>query len=692
MVKFCSRTVGIVGLLALAAAFAACGTGDGTELASGFPTGDDAGPSVTPEGDSGTFSFGSADASVTSLAFDPPVATLTVDGKTPSTASFVLKATRADGTVATVTADALQFDRPDLAAMKLGSPVELTAEGQAAGTGVLHGVFAGKEATAQLTVAVKLVDVGQGVDAAAVAKLNAAGLAQDPAVTSLLYPYDKTVFPLGLGAPLLMWNAPAASDVYRVHLEQKNYAFDGYYAVPKPGRRAVEQAVWDRITASNAGDPLRVTLSRLDVASGAAYASATQSWTIAPASMQGAIYYWTTSAGGHMSRIRPGSGAQPEVLNGGKCMGCHAVSADGTTLVAAVENKPTTDGSGDNRAWVTFGLPGAAEVKSSTYFAGNVALNPNGKYVVFGNQKLKLGETATGKLIASSGLDTIALDPNMKGLMTPAFSPDGKKLVAVEGAGSWYHNLINGKLVTIDFDESTQKFTNKQALVATSFFPAGQRAIAYPSFAPDSSSIAFHVGDYATGCDAQGCDDAAKQVGAIWLQTTSGAPPVKLAALTDSSPNAADDNLALEPTFNPVERGGYYWVVFTSSRDWGNKIVGTANNGKKRLWVAAIDKTTGTADPSHPAFFLEGQEEATTNMRGFWALAQCTPTPAAGAGGGACKAGFECCSGFCDAGTCVDKGTLACRGVGDVCTADADCCNAGPVRCSGGACAPQLPR
>jgi hypothetical protein len=485
-----------------------------------------------------------------------------------------------------------------------------------------------------------------------------------------------------------------------VHLEEKNYTFDGYYLVPAPAQQAVPQATWDRVTASNEGDALALTVSRLDVASGTAYTSAKQSWTIAAASLRGAIYYWTTSAGGHMSRIRPGQGAAPEVLNGGKCMGCHAVSADGTTLVAAVEGQTTSDGSNDNRAWVSFGLPTASQETASTYFAGNVAVNPNGKYTVFGDQKLKLGATATGAVIPS-GLESLPLDANMLGFMTPAFSPDGTKLAMIEGGqgagttAAWYHNLMDGKLVVVDFDEATQQFSNLKSLAPASFFPANEKAMAYPSFAPDSSSIAFHVGDYTTGCDTNGCDETTKQIGAIWLQTLAGTNPVRLATLTDTSANAADHDLSFEPTFNPVERGGYFWVVFTSSRDWGNRITGIANAGKKKLWVAAIDKATGTLDPSHPPFFLEGQEEDTANMRGFWALAQCTATPAAGtngAGGGACAAGFECCSGFCDQGACVDQGTLACQGVTGACVADGDCCNSSVVKCQHGACTATTPK
>jgi hypothetical protein len=532
-----------------------------------------------------------------------------------------------------------------------------------------------------------MIEVGQGVSQAIVNALMAPNLPQDPSLASLLYPYDKTVFPLGITSPLLMWSAPASGDVYRVHFDEPSYVYDGFFVVTSPAQLRVAQQTWDRITASNGGGPLNVALSRWSTSGGVAYASAKQTWTVSPASLRGAIYYWTTSGTGHMAAIRPGTGSAPQVLNGGRCMGCHAVSADGSTLVASVEGQATNDGSNDNRAWVTFDLPAGTQKVASTYFAGNVAVNPDGKFTVFGDRELKIAETATGQRITGSNLETLCPRAGNAGYMTPAFAPNGRRLSAVSGTGTWYHNLTGGSLVTIEFDPVTRAFANPKALAAASTFPAGQRAIAYPSYTPDSAWIAFHVGDYATGCDVQGCNDAAQQLGQIWLQHESGTAPVRLDQLNDCSANAADDNRTYEPTFNPIERGGYFWVVVTSSRDWGNRLTGTPNNGKKRLWVGAVDKVGGTTDPSHPPFYLEGQED-TTNMRGFWALAACTPTK----GGGGCQAGFECCSGFCDQGVCVDTGTVACKGVGEQCTVDADCCNTPAVKCIGGVCRADIPR
>lgn len=688
----------VLGSLVSIAVAVACGS-----AGSGGATGGDAGP-MDSGGSSGGMSdaphFVGGDSSmspVASLYWVPAGATLHCDGTTPQSASFTLHAKLQGGGDQVVAAQSVAFDRPDIASMMAGSPTVLTAPGLEAGIGTLQGVYGNMVATAKLEVAIHTGSVGMGVTAGQQMTLDGATM-PDPSLTTLQYPYDKTVFPLGLTSPLVMWAAPNPSgDVYRVEYAEKDYVYDDYEVVTAPAQVRIAQAAWDRVTASNQGDALKLTVSRLDASSGKAYVSATESWTVAPVSMQGAIYYWTTSQGGHMSRIQPGTGATPETLYSGACMGCHAVSSDGSTLVAAVEGAGTTSGSppgpnqtedqGDGRPWVTFALPMANATKISTAFAGNVAVNNDGKYVVFGDQKLYLADTATAQIYTNTGIDDFALDPGMSGLMTPAFSPDGKHLVAVEGTGTWYHNLYDGKLVELDFDESTRTFSNPTSLAATSVFPMGQQGVAYPTFSPDAKWVAFHVGDYDTGCDTQGCDANATQIGAIYLQSTSGSAPVRLTTLTDSSLQAADHNETFEPTFNPVQRGNYFWVVVSSSRDWGNRITGTPNNGKKRLWVAAIDAAPASgADPSHPAFFLEGQEEDTENMRGFWSLAQCVPTPKQGGGGGTCTAGFQCCSGFCDMGTCTSQGNVSCVALGGTCSASTDCCNSPAVVCTGGTC------
>ncbi len=179
--------------------------------------------------------------------------------------------------------------------------------------------------------------------------------------------------------------------------------------------------------------------------------------------------------------------------------------------------------------------------------------------------------------------------------------------------------------------------------------------------------------------------------------------------------NTEDAHMNYEPTALPVAVGGYYWVVFTSRRAYGNTIYRGANSlsssdvpfdnsldakggtkgYRKKLWVAAIDiNGTAGADISHPAFFLEGQEMEAGNMRGFWALDACKSD------GNNCDSGDECCGGFCrqinnaDGGSgkmCVPPPT-GCAQDGEKCAIAADCCNApSGAKCINGFCAMPTP-
>jgi len=542
-------------------------------------------------------------------------------------------------------------------------------------------------------------------------------------------------------------------DVYRLHYAEKNFSVDFYSTVSALAAQVrLDQTTWDRMTNSNdslhgGADPVSFSLSRWDSVAQKAYASAAETWTVAPESLRGAIYYWSASqAGGvrvgHISRFQPGAGAAPEVLNNGACMGCHAVNAQGTMLAADIDDNlegirpagggvpsvaPYDNWSG-TRPWASFDITQTASpsIYQSNKFGADVALTPDAKYIVFGgpttqpgSKYISLGNPRTGQVVATSGLDSVTLGAGLTNLEMPAFSPDGTMLALVETGGGGTDNVLPAGSQTIaylDFDESGPTFDPTVHAITdstASAFATTGAGLAYPSFTPDSKAVAYHAGTTPTGCNAI-CDDTGPDDGNLFISVLNGGSPIRLAT-ADDPPNPNDRNASVEPTFNPVVRGGYSWAVFTSMREWGNfpwpaAVTATGHvNGKRRLWVAPVDATIGTTDPSHPAIYLEGQED-TPNMRGFWTLAPCIATPgsstadagaatstavdagttsssAADGGSAMCSNGFECCSGFCENGVCVEPSQLACVGLGGACTTNGDCCNSGVVECLNGVCA-----
>ena len=120
----------------------------------------------------------------------------------------------------------------------------------------------------------------------------------------------------------------------------------------------------------------------------------------------------------------------------------------------------------------------------------------------------------------------------------------------------------------------------------------------------------------------------------------------------------------------------------TSGDPPGNDPFGTEANPspRKKVWIAAIDiDHAGKADPSHPAFYLPGQELRTANMRAFAALAPCQTN------GVSCETGADCCGGYCRETSrsadgvptlqCVPPPANTCSFVSEPCKTPADCCD-----------------
>jgi hypothetical protein len=166
-----------------------------------------------------------------------------------------------------------------------------------------------------------------------------------------------------------------------------------------------------------------------------------------------------------------------------------------------------------------------------------------------------------------------------------------------------------------------------------------------------------------------------------------------------------DYQLNYFPSVAPTQAGGYTWVIFTSRRMFGNIAYDdpwdaapgeSCNSGvppTKKLWVAAVDSnwTPGT-DPSHPAFYLPGQELAAANADGDWVSSPCSGV------GAACGSDDDCCNATGPSAThecrivattpavsrtCQAKAT--CSNIGSACTTTAQCCS-GTCPAGGGVC------
>jgi hypothetical protein len=503
------------------------------------------------------------------------------------------------------------------------------------------------------------------------------------------YPYDKTVFPRGL-LPLTLQFAGTNFDAAKVTVTFPGMSYTGFYG---PGASANQikfsAAMWTAITAAaGATSPVQVQVTKL--VSGAVSGPITETWTIAQGNIRGTIYYETYGSqilGGADSvgimKIQPGATAPTPVKSGCGNV-CHTASADGSTLVANV---------GLDISSASYDLKNNA---ATIYTASNINLTyggiyPDGSFVMSATnyRTWALGgsllySTSTGANIAANGW-------TVTNAGTPAFSPDGKMMAynsGLDGSGT------GGTLGVANFDNSTKTFSNLTNIASAP--DTTNATLAWPAFTPDTKNVLYHAGsdaafetdDGATG-NLYVTDLATKTQTRLDAADGYSAPPP---ATTTYLP-ANDPDMSFAPTVLPEAVGGYFWAVFTSHRSYGNTAPSQDNgdqNGK--LWVTAIDiNTTPGKDPSHPAFFLDGQELTSDNLRGFWVLNPCA------ANGASCASGDDCCAGFCSAtsdggsGTCETPPAGTCSQQYDKCTTAADCCDS-TNECINGRCSAAPPQ
>jgi hypothetical protein len=163
-----------------------------------------------------------------------------------------------------------------------------------------------------------------------------------PGRQRIVYPYDGTVFPRGLAAPVLMWDGDSAvADAVYVHIHAKTFRYQACLKPDAAGRLTLPQEVWNQAAAGSTGknDPFQVELTTLHGSSVAG--PMRQQLIIAPGSLEGSVYYNSYSsavarkggaAGGAVLRIPAGGEAELFIGQRG-CAGCHGASADGSRLV-----------------------------------------------------------------------------------------------------------------------------------------------------------------------------------------------------------------------------------------------------------------------------------------------------------------------------------------------------------------------
>lgn len=524
-------------------------------------------------------------------------------------------------------------------------------------------------------------DCPGSLDATTVQKLQQGGTASG---AKLLYPYDGTVFPVGLLSPLFQWSQQGTADAVYVHLKSNLFEYKGCFGANTKFQQAIPETVWTQagVQSGGASDPLSVEIT---VSSGGSIVGPlTEQLVFARGKLKGDLFYNTytspqAAANGAIMRLRLGD-PNPSVLLTdvgvspfGPCWSCHSLSANGTMLVGQHHQYP-----GGPYSSASFDLAAnpnpqsAANVApttlttmpSTTAEMGLGAVYPDGSKVLtmgspgtsgglqlfpdavgnipgmIGPKTSMLLDTRTGQQITMTGF-------NVQYAKMPSFSPDGTMV-----AFNWHEDSNGHSLAVANFDTATNTMSNVRVIYKdATLFPG------WPFITPDNKEVVFVLGntaDYVSGYPGR-IGIAASDLYTVDIATGSARPLARAngyltpGGATYLPQPGRDEHLEFFPTMSPIAAGGYFWVFFTSRRTYGNTITQVADDAvTKKIWVSAYNIRTGDiiADPSHPPFYLPGQEAAAGNIRAFAALEPCH------ADGGICDTGVDCCGGFCTDGKC----------------------------------------
>jgi hypothetical protein len=448
---------------------------------------------------------------------------------------------------------------------------------------------------------------------------------------ALLYPYDKTVWPRGILAPLLQWTGTfpgggAGVDAIQVTLATTSGSFSwtGTFGPPTilgqtKGpfiRMPIPQDIWTIATNTAGGVtpnnmPDQLLLSLTVAKGGMGYGPIKETWPVAPGRLSGIIYYNSYGTqlaknyggavggdktfGGAVLSIHVGDSG-PKLVAGGsgstdgsQCRVCHSVAAQGSRLAVNQYN-----GGPENITSAYDLTPTGAVEHVLTHNSPFPAMFPTGS-MLLNEQAQLLPLPADTKPIMTTGLTTVATD-----LGTPAFSPDGT-LVAMNPMTGPGVTAPAQEVLVMSFDSKTSTFGSPVVVVDDTGKPADTRP-GWPAFFPDGKSLVFQHQSKAGSDPPIGAlytrEGDLSQI--AWTNATDSQHVTVLGALNGQDANgkatipsfpggtqmnctgngiqvgnidpkhANDINTNYEPTVNPLPTGGYVWVVFTSRRMYGS--------------------------------------------------------------------------------------------------------------------------
>lgn len=478
--------------------------------------------------------------------------------------------------------------------------------------------------------------IGPNTPANAAELFDNATLTTDGARSPVIeYPIDKAVSPKNIPSIEFQWTA-AGNNLFHVALRSSFAKVDVYTTELEALMTAAD---WESLVGSVAGENLAITVEGLaQAAPTTKYASTLTSLVVTNDNIdKTAIYYWASSQGNIMSQTF--GDPNPPSLVKDDCTSCHSVSRNGARIgysrcvggncselfAGFMKYDPIT------QAWAETVNANAKAIRGSyTTFApiGNPFPDDNVALAMVGmsNGTLALYDPDSGAAVASN-LD-IASAGGTRSAMMPDWSADGNRVVfaSTPTPGQWI-DLDGGRIASMTYSYSggTHTFGTPTFIVPDPITLAGgvYQNFFFPSFSPDSKLVVFN----AARAGWRNFTNARTAGQRLMLADADGAWVTDLTAMNGGSGDFDITWAHWAPTIS----NEYYWIVFSSERDYGHRTTaGTSptsckQNGVtqcKQIWLGAVAKNKlGTQlDPSAPPMWLPGQNPLANNISPYWSL------------------------------------------------------------------------
>ena len=494
-----------------------------------------------------------------------------------------------------------------------------------------------QSATASLTIDLVGSVIGPGAPANSDQLFGSATAGVDPAMTPAIeYPIDQAVAPLNLPPIEVQWTK-AGNDLFHVHLASQYAAIDVYTTDPQTTFGTTD---WSAIAGTAVGDTLAISVEGLvQAAPGTKYASTSVAFKLSHDTIDtSAIYWWSSSSGAIMTQTFGQTTAPGQVI--GNCSGCHSLSRAGSRI-----GYSRCVAGQCNGEWVGF-LRYNDQTQTWTEVVNADNKTIPGTYTTFapvGNpfpddsQSLAIVTSMTGTFslvdpdtgnAVPSNLASVAPIAGHSATM-PDWSSDGKNVVFASADANDSVDVTNSSIAMMSYTYAggQHTFGTPSVLVPQpiTFNNQSYTNLYFPSFSPDGQLIVFNAARAAW----RNFTDAKTAGQRLMIVPTSGGAPIDLTSINGGT---GDQDITW-PHWAPGNTSDYYWIVFSSERDYGHEVTAATSasttcirNGVsqcKQIWIGAISKAAlmaGQLDPSSPPVWLPGQDTANDNISPYWTV------------------------------------------------------------------------